>query len=366
MFQFPNWSLRLPGQEYRGDRPDGFATRDEVIAFIERYRERVGAPVRTWVRVDRVRPTDGGFRLEIADGDVDAVNVVVATGPYQEPILPAVRHAIPPAVLQLHASGYRNPAQLPAGAVLVVGSGASGCQIVEDLLAAGRKVFFSVGYRRAIRAAAAATCSGGWSGSARWTRRSTRPRGAIGRTRSSPGSAVATRSTCATTPPPASRCSGISGTSRARGSTWPTIWGLLAAGDERRRVHARWTHIARPVSRPAGPPAHPLARRGPAPIRELDLVASASRRWSGPPGSGATSVDRGAVSTAGEPIHRRASRLRGTLFPGIAVAAQAQVIGAVRGRGRRCPCRRAHNVRCDRCTVAAGAPRPRPDLIRRA
>ncbi|HET7903317.1 MAG TPA: NAD(P)-binding domain-containing protein, partial [Candidatus Eisenbacteria bacterium] len=148
MFQFPNWSLRLPGQEYRGDRPDGFATRDEVIAFIERYRERVGAPVRTGVRVDRVRPTDGGFRLEITDGDVDAVNVVVATGPYQEPILPAVRHAIPPAVLQLHASGYRNPAQLPAGAVLVVGSGASGCQIVEDLLAAGRKVFFSVGRHR--------------------------------------------------------------------------------------------------------------------------------------------------------------------------------------------------------------------------
>jgi putative flavoprotein involved in K+ transport len=148
MFQFPNWSLRLPGQEYRGDRPDGFATRDEVIAFIERYRERVGAPVRTGVRVDRVRPTDGGFRLETTDGDADAVNVVVATGPYQEPILPAVRHAMPPAVLQLHASGYRNPAQLPAGAVLVVGSGASGCQIVEDLLAAGRKVFFSVGRHR--------------------------------------------------------------------------------------------------------------------------------------------------------------------------------------------------------------------------
>ncbi|MFI5325409.1 MAG: NAD(P)-binding domain-containing protein [Candidatus Rokuibacteriota bacterium] len=148
MFQFPNWSLRLPGQEYQGDRPDGFATREEVIAFIERYRELVDAPVRTGVRVERVRPMDGGFRLETTEGAIDAANVVVATGPYQEPILPAVRHALPSTIFQVHASGYRNPAQLPAGAVLVVGSGASGCQIVEDLLAAGRTVYFSVGRHR--------------------------------------------------------------------------------------------------------------------------------------------------------------------------------------------------------------------------
>ncbi len=100
------------------------------------------------MRVDRVRPMDGGFRLETTQGDVEAASVVVATGPYQEPILPAVRHALPPTVVQVHASGYRNPAQLPAGAVLVVGSGASGCQIVEDLLAAGRTVYFSVGRHR--------------------------------------------------------------------------------------------------------------------------------------------------------------------------------------------------------------------------
>lgn len=148
MFQFPNWSLRLPGQEYGGSRPDGFATRDEVIAFIERYREAIDAPVRTGVRVERVHPIDGGFRLETTAGQVEALNVVVATGPYQEPILPAVRHAFPPGVHQVHSSGYRNPGRLPAGAVLVVGSGASGCQIVEDLLAEGRTVYFSVGRHR--------------------------------------------------------------------------------------------------------------------------------------------------------------------------------------------------------------------------
>jgi len=148
MFQFPNWSLRLPGQEYGGSRPDGFATRDEVIAFIDRYREAIDAPVRTGVRVDRVHPIDGGFRLETTEGPLEAVNVVVATGPYQEPVLPAFRQAVPQAVFQVHSSGYRNPAQLPAGAVLVVGSGASGCQIVEDLFAAGRTVYFSVGRHR--------------------------------------------------------------------------------------------------------------------------------------------------------------------------------------------------------------------------
>ena len=148
MFQFPNWSLRLPGQEYGGDDPDGFASRAEVIAFIERYREAIDAPVRTGVRVDRVAPIDGGLRLETTEGPIEAAHVVIATGPYQEPILPAVRHALPPSLVQVHASGYRNPARLPAGAVLVVGSGASGCQIVEDLLAAGRTVYLSVGRHR--------------------------------------------------------------------------------------------------------------------------------------------------------------------------------------------------------------------------
>ncbi len=148
MFQFPNWSLRLPGQEYAGDDPDGFATRDEVIGFIERYRELIDAPVRAGVRVDRLRAVDGGFRLETTAGPIEAVNAVVATGPYQEPILPAVHQAFPSGLVQMHSSGYRNPAQLPPGAVLVVGSGASGCQIVEDLLAAGRAVYFAVGRHR--------------------------------------------------------------------------------------------------------------------------------------------------------------------------------------------------------------------------
>ncbi|HWO04666.1 MAG TPA: NAD(P)-binding domain-containing protein, partial [Methylomirabilota bacterium] len=89
-----------------------------------------------------------GFRLETSHGIVVASNVVVATGPYQEPVIPALASALPPRIAQAHSRAYRNPAELPPGAVLVVGSGASGCQIVEDLLAAGRRVFLSVGRHR--------------------------------------------------------------------------------------------------------------------------------------------------------------------------------------------------------------------------
>ena len=150
MFQFPNWTLRLPGQEYDGGDPDGFATRDEVIAFIERYRDAIRAPIRTGVEVTAVERSATGdtLLLDTTHGAIGADHVVIATGPYQEPIVPAQSRALPSALWQAHSSAYRNPGRLAAGAVLVVGSGASGCQIVEDLLAAGRRVYLSVGRHR--------------------------------------------------------------------------------------------------------------------------------------------------------------------------------------------------------------------------
>jgi len=153
-FQFPNWSLALPGQPYDGADPEGFSTRDEVVAFIERYAAAIAAPLRTGVTVLALRPAlrrepgRAGFHLETSHGPMEAANVVVATGPYQHPAIPAGGAALPPRILQVHSSAYRNPGRLPPGAVLVVGSGASGCQIVEDLLAAGRRVFLAVGKHR--------------------------------------------------------------------------------------------------------------------------------------------------------------------------------------------------------------------------
>ena len=151
-FQFPNWSIRLPGHEYRGGDPDGFAPRDEVVRFIEQYRDLITAPVRTGVTVRSVSQNAGStrFQLETGAGPLEAANVVIATGPYQAPALPPTRAAGAVDLFHVHSSRYRNPVALPPGATLVVGSGASGCQIVEDLLEAGRTVYLSVGRHRRV------------------------------------------------------------------------------------------------------------------------------------------------------------------------------------------------------------------------
>jgi putative flavoprotein involved in K+ transport len=113
------------------------------VDFIDAYAAFVAPPIRCGVEVTRLSRDDAGFIAETSQGKIEARNVVVATGPYQRPL-----HASPfadTALFQVHASHYRNPAQLPDGAVLVVGAGASGAQIAEELHRAGRRVFLSVG-----------------------------------------------------------------------------------------------------------------------------------------------------------------------------------------------------------------------------
>ena len=148
-FQFPNWSVRLPDFPFRSADADGFATSAEIVDFLTAYAAFIDAPVRSGVAVKALRLDDDGtgFLAETSDGRLSAANVVVATGPYQQPIVPAL---LPDDadVFQVHASRYREPGQLPPGAVLVVGSGASGAQIAEELLRAGRRVFLSVGRHR--------------------------------------------------------------------------------------------------------------------------------------------------------------------------------------------------------------------------
>src|SRR6266436_4778567 len=140
-FQFPNWSIRLPDFPFPHADPDGFATPGEIADFITAYAAFIGAPIRCGVNVSALRNRDGasGFVAETSDGAIEADNVVVATGPYQRPRVPPLLRD-DGGLLQLDASRYKNPAQLPPGAVLVVGSGASGAQIAEELSRAGRRV----------------------------------------------------------------------------------------------------------------------------------------------------------------------------------------------------------------------------------
>ena len=152
MFQFPNWSIALPSHAYAGDDADGFSHKDEILRFIEDYALRIEAPIRAGVNVVTLRADSQGQRyLVLTDhGEFSAENVVVATGPYQRPRPPSFSAELSAGVVQIHASQYRNPGALPDGAVLVVGSGASGCQIADELLEAGRRVYLSVGKHRRV------------------------------------------------------------------------------------------------------------------------------------------------------------------------------------------------------------------------
>jgi putative flavoprotein involved in K+ transport len=141
----PAWHDRFPSRKFSGN-PDGFATKDEIVDYFVGFAEQIGAPVRCGVEVGALRAKErgSGFRAETSEGVIEAANVVVATGPFQRPIIPGL---VPddPRITQIHSANYRNPAQLGEGAVLVVGAGSSGVQIADELRRAGRDVYLSVG-----------------------------------------------------------------------------------------------------------------------------------------------------------------------------------------------------------------------------
>ncbi len=141
----PAWHDRLPGLTIPGVDPDGFASRNQMVDYFVAYAASIAAPVRSGVAVTALRRMeDGRFRAETSAGVIEAANVVAATGPFQRPVVPAVVPA-EAGLVQMHSNAYRNPGQLPAGAVLVIGAGSSGAQIADELARAGRRVYLSVG-----------------------------------------------------------------------------------------------------------------------------------------------------------------------------------------------------------------------------
>ncbi|MDT8854223.1 NAD(P)/FAD-dependent oxidoreductase [Paracoccaceae bacterium Fryx2] len=142
----PAWHDRFPAMAFPGIDPDSFAGKQDIVDYLTAYAALIAAPVREGVEVRslRGRPGGPGFLAETPQGSIEADTVVVATGPFQRPVIPAV---VPESagLMQVHSSGYRNPGQLPEGAVLVVGAGSSGAQIADELLRAGRRVYLSVG-----------------------------------------------------------------------------------------------------------------------------------------------------------------------------------------------------------------------------
>jgi putative flavoprotein involved in K+ transport len=144
----PNWQTHLPGAPYDGPDPDGFMTKDQIVAYLEGYAERHRLPVTYGTRVVDVQRDSRcrSYTVGMSSGaSVRACNVVIATGLYQGPRIPASAADLPRGIEQLHSDRYRSPAQLPSGAVLVVGSAQTGCQIAEELNESGRRVYLCVG-----------------------------------------------------------------------------------------------------------------------------------------------------------------------------------------------------------------------------
>ena len=117
----PGWRFPAPGWS--------FPTKDEMAKYVEAYAERFSLPVRTGVRVQEMFERDGTYVVRAGEATYEAADVIVATGGFPAPRVPAFASELDPSIRQMHSSEYRRPSQLAPGPVLVVGAGNSGAEI---------------------------------------------------------------------------------------------------------------------------------------------------------------------------------------------------------------------------------------------
>ncbi len=142
----PNWQCQLPGYPYPGNDPYGFMSKDEIVKYLQDYAKSFNPPIEEGVAVNKVRQTETDlYTVSTSIGEYTADRVVIAVSSYHKPKIPRLAERLPASIHQIHSSTYKNPESLPAGSVLVVGTGQSGCQIAEDLHLARRQVHLCVG-----------------------------------------------------------------------------------------------------------------------------------------------------------------------------------------------------------------------------
>jgi putative flavoprotein involved in K+ transport len=136
----------LPGLDFPGE-PEGYPGRDEVVAYLRGYAARFDIPLRLGTAANGLSREGERFVVDLGDRKITADQVVVATGPFQEPLVPGFASGLSAEVVQMHSTGYRKPDDLPAGRTLIVGGGNTGYQIAEEL-AATRETHLAVGGRQ--------------------------------------------------------------------------------------------------------------------------------------------------------------------------------------------------------------------------
>ena len=141
----PNWQCRLPGFAYQGNAPDSFMTMPEVIRFMQQYAGTISAPIHTDTTVISLTQEEAGYRVITNQGDWVCRAVVIASGAFNIPIIPALNAAIPASIQTFSTRQYRNPSQLPEGGVLVVGASATGVQLADEIRRSGRPVTLAAG-----------------------------------------------------------------------------------------------------------------------------------------------------------------------------------------------------------------------------
>ena len=142
----PNWQCRLPDFPYAGNDPHGFMVKDEIIDYLDAFAQTFEPPIVENCEVTKVtkRP-GGGYLVDSSQGNYSTDQVVIATGGYDNPIVPPFAANLDPSITQMHSVNYRRPSQMPAGATLIVGTGQSGVQLMEDMHLEGRDVHLAVG-----------------------------------------------------------------------------------------------------------------------------------------------------------------------------------------------------------------------------
>jgi putative flavoprotein involved in K+ transport len=142
----PAWHDRFPTLKFSNIDPDSFASKEMVVKYFEKFAKKIKAPINLNVNVEKVEKQSSNHKYLVttSEGLYEADNIIVATGAFQEPIIPNI---IPSnsKVNQIHSQAYKNPEQFSDGSILVIGSGSSGSQIAEELRRSNREVFFSVG-----------------------------------------------------------------------------------------------------------------------------------------------------------------------------------------------------------------------------